>query len=86
MPMLTTLRMRLPVKPFHSRCAHIGEFGHLIEDGMDFGYNVLAVHHYPFTTWDTQRHMQHRPFSVRLILSPRNIASIFRASRFRRPG
>ena len=50
-------RVAFPFAAAHT----IGEFGHLIEDGMDFGNNVLAVHHDLFTARRAQRHVQHRP-------------------------
>ena len=44
MPMLTTLRIRLPVWPFHVAAADLlGEVGHLVEHGVDLGHDVLAV-------------------------------------------
>ena len=44
MPMLTTLRMRLPVWPFHAPLADaVGEVGHPVEHGVDLGHDVLAV-------------------------------------------
>ena len=44
MPMLTTLRMRLPVWPFHSPLrTRVGEGGHLVEHGVDAGDDVFAV-------------------------------------------
>ena len=45
MPMLTTLRMRLPVCPLHAplrtRCENRA---HPIEHSVHFGHDVLAVH------------------------------------------
>ena len=83
MPMLTTLRMRLPVWPFHAPLADaVGEGGHLVEHGVDLGHDVLAVdddRRVPCgarsATCSTAR------FSVTLIFSPRNMASM----RARRP-
>ncbi len=44
MPMLTTLRMRLPVWPFHAPLrTRLAEVGHLVEHGVDLGHHVLAV-------------------------------------------
>ena len=44
MPMLTTLRIRLPVWPFHSpRADALGEVGHPVEHLVDLGHDVLAV-------------------------------------------
>ena len=44
MPMLMTLRMRLPVWPFQVAAADpVGELGHLVEHGMDLGHDVLAI-------------------------------------------
>jgi hypothetical protein len=46
---------------FPFTAAHtIGEFGHLIEDGMDFGNNVFAVHENVLVARGAQRHVQHR--------------------------
>ena len=45
MPMLTTLRMRLPVWPFHSPLrTRLAEVGHLVQHGVHLGHDVLAVH------------------------------------------
>ena len=44
MPMLTTLRMRLPVWPVPVAAADaVGEVGHLVQHGVDLGHHVLAV-------------------------------------------
>ena len=61
MPMLTTLRMRLPVWPFQSplrtRC---GEGGHPVEHRVDLGHHVLAVDDDRRALRRAQRHVQHR--------------------------
>src|SRR5208283_4391011 len=43
-PTLITLRMRLPVCPFHSPAYPICKIGHPVEYGMDLGNDVLTVH------------------------------------------
>ena len=44
MPMLTTLRMRLPVWPVQRAAAHaLGEVGHAVEHGVHLGHDVHAV-------------------------------------------
>ena len=46
MPMLTTLRMRLPVWPVHAPRAHpVGEVGHAVEHRVHLGHDVDAVDH-----------------------------------------
>ena len=46
MPMLTTLRMRLPVWPVHAPLADaVGEVGHPVEHRVHLGHDVLAVDH-----------------------------------------
>ena len=45
MPRLTTLRMRLPVWPRPRAAADaLRERGHPVEDGVDLGHDVDAVH------------------------------------------
>ena len=62
MPMLMTLRMRLPVWPFHSPLANpIGEVGHLVEHGMDLGHHVLAVDDDGCAFRGAQGHVQDGP-------------------------
>ena len=83
MPMLTTLRMRLPVWPFHAPLrTRFGEVGHPVEHGVHLRARRSR-----------RRRRSTRPrgarsatcstarFSVTLIFSPRNIASM----RARRP-
>ena len=44
MPMLTTLRMRLPVWPCQAPLrTRLAEVRHLVEHGVDLGHHVLAV-------------------------------------------
>ena len=44
MPMLTTLRTRLPVWPVHApRADPLGEVGHLVEHRVHLGHDVHAV-------------------------------------------
>ena len=44
MPILITLRMRLPVWPFQSPLrSAVGEGRHLVQHGMDLGHDILAV-------------------------------------------
>ena len=83
MPILTTLRMRLPVWPFQAPLrTPLGEIRHLVQHGMDLGHDVLrrrrridAPRGARSATCSTAR------FSVTLIFSPRNMASM----RSRRP-
>ena len=61
MPMLMTLRMRLPVWPFHAPLrTRLAEVGHLVEHGVDLGHHVLAVHHDRCPSRRAQRHVQDR--------------------------
>ena len=61
MPMLTTLRMRLPVWPFQLAAAHAGgEVRHAIEHGVHPGHHVLAVDHDRGAARGPQRDVQHR--------------------------
>ena len=60
MPMLTTLRMRLPVWPFQRAAPDaIGELGHLVQHGMHLRHNVLAVHEDGGVFRRAQRDVQH---------------------------
>ena len=62
MPMLMTLRMRLPVCPFHSPLrTRLAEVRHLIEHGVDLGHDVLAVDNDGRPSGRAQGHVQHRP-------------------------
>ena len=78
MPMLTTLRMRLPVWPFHAPLrTRSAKSRHPVEHRVDLRHDVLAVDH------DRRRSRGARRatcstarFSVMLIFSPRNIASM----------
>ena len=61
MPMLMTLRMRLPVWPFHCAAADaVGELGHLVEHGVDLRHDVLAVDDDRRALRRAQRHVQDR--------------------------
>ena len=77
MPMLTTLRMRLPVWPVHSPLPHpIGECGHAVEHGVHGRHDSM-----PSTTMCSLAGARRATCntarsSVTLILSPRNIASM----------
>ena len=45
MPILITLRMRLPVVALPIAAADaVGKIGHLVEDGMNLRHDVLAIH------------------------------------------
>ena len=44
MPILITLRMRLPVWPFQAPLrTRSAKVGHLVQNGMDLGHDILAV-------------------------------------------
>ena len=59
MPMLMTLRMRLPVWPVQAPRAHaVGEGRHLVEHGVDLGHDVLAVDDDRRALRRAQRHVQ----------------------------
>ena len=59
MPMLMTLRMRLPVWPFQSPLrTRSGEVGHLVEHGVDLGHDVLAIDDDGCSSRRAQRHVQ----------------------------
>ena len=61
MPMLTILRMRLPVCPFQCAAAHpVGEIRHLVEDGVDLGHHVFAIDNDRCTFRCAQGHVQDR--------------------------
>ena len=63
MPMLTILRMRLPVCPFHSPLRIRSENAvHLVEHLVDAGNYVLTIDKDGFSLRRTQCHVQHRPF------------------------
>ncbi len=60
MPMLMTLRMRLPVWPFQVAAADpVGEVRHLVEHGVDLGHHVLAVDDDRCPSRRAQGHVQH---------------------------
>ena len=61
MPMLTTLRMRLPgvARPAPVADA-LGEVRHAVEHGVDSGHDVLAVDHDRGVARRAQRHVEHR--------------------------
>ena len=82
MPMLTTLRMRLPVWPRQRAAADlVGERGHPVEHRVHLGHDVDAVDHDPLASRRAQRDVQHGALLGHIDLSPRNIASM----RSRRP-
>ena len=73
MPMLMTLRMRLPCGPAVSAHA-VTEVRHLVEHGVHLGHTFS-----PSTTIRCRAargHVQDRAGFVMLILSPRNMASM----------
>ena len=58
--MLMTLRMRLPVWPFHSPLRNpVAEVGHLVEHGVDLRHDVLAVDDDRRALRGAQGHVQH---------------------------
>jgi hypothetical protein len=60
MPMLMTLRRRLPVWPFPRPAADsVAKIGHSVEHGVDLGHHVLGVYNDRCSPGGTQRHMQH---------------------------
>ncbi len=62
MPMLTTLRMRLPVWPFQSPLrTRLEKSAMLVENGVHVGDDVLAIDHDGRTARRAQRHVQHGP-------------------------
>ena len=77
MPMLMTLRMRLPVCPFHCAAADaIREVRHLVEDCVDLGHDVLSVHQDGCAFGRAQGHVQDGALLREVNFAPRNIASI----------
>ena len=63
MPMLTTLRIGLPVCPVQAPLAHaIGEVRHPVEHGVHLGHDVLAVDQDRRAARRAQRHVEHGPF------------------------
>ena len=59
MPMLMTLRIGLPVWPFHSPLrTRSREVGHLVEHGMHLGHDVLAIHDDRLPLGGAQGHVQ----------------------------
>ena len=76
MPMLTTLRIRLPVCPVHAPDADpVGEVGHLVEHRVHLGHDVVAVDHDPLVLGARSATCSTARSSVTLIFSPANIAS-----------
>ena len=62
MPMLMTLRMRLPVCPFHSPLrTRLEKLAISVEHGMHLGHHVLAVDDDGCPFGRAQGHVQHRP-------------------------
>ncbi len=62
MPMLTMLRIGLPVWPRHAPLAYaIGEIGHAVEHRMDLGHNVLAIDQDRLPSRRAQRDVQDGP-------------------------
>ena len=60
MPMLTTLRMRLPVAPVHEPLTHaVGEVAHAIEDLVHVANDVLPVDGERRVTRQAQRDMEY---------------------------
>ena len=60
MPMLTTLRIRLPVRPRPGPAAHaIRKVRHPVEHGMNPRYDVLAVDQDCRAARGSQRHVEH---------------------------
>jgi hypothetical protein len=61
MPMLITLRMRLPVCPFHFPLrTRLEKSGHLVEHRMDLRHHILAVDDDGGSFGRAQGHVQHR--------------------------
>ena len=82
MPMLTTLRMRLPVWPVQAPLRTRSEKSAMRSStACTSGTTFVAVDDDRRAARRAQRHVQHARFSVTLIFSPRNIASM----RSRRP-
>ena len=62
MPMLMTLRIRLPVWPVHVAGADpVGEVGHLVEHRVHLGDDVDAVDRGSLVLRRAQRDVQHGP-------------------------
>ena len=62
MPMLTTLRIALAGVTFPRAAADaVGEPGHLVEHGVDFGHHVLAVDEDRCALGRPQGHVQDGP-------------------------
>jgi len=62
MPMLMTLRIRLPVWPFHSPLrTRLEKPAILSSTSVDLRHHVLAVHHHGLPLGGTQGHMQDGP-------------------------
>ena len=61
MPMLMTVRMRLPVAPVHVAVAHlVGEVAHPAEHLVDVGHDVVTVDLDDLVGRRPQRDVQHR--------------------------
>ena len=77
MPMLTTLRMRLPVWPFQSPLrTRRAKLGHPVEHRVHLRHDVLAVDRSMPPRGARSATCSTARFSVALILSPRNMASM----------
>ena len=86
MPMLMTLRIRLPVWPFHSPLAHpVAEGRHLVQHGMHAGNNILAIDNNLFALGRAQRDMQHRPLlgDIDLVSSEHGVDVLAQSRLFR---
>ena len=60
MPTFMTLRMRLPVWPFHVPIAHAAaEIRHAVEHRVNFGHHVFAIGHDGGAARRAQRHVQY---------------------------
>ena len=78
MPMLMTLRMRLPVCPFHSPLrTRLEKSAILSSTAVDLGHDVFAIHDEWMLPLGARRATcSTARFSVTLIFSPRNMASM----------
>ena len=77
MPMLTTLRIGLPVCPCPRPAADlVGKSRPSVEHGVDLRHDVLAIDQDRLALRGAQGHVQTARSSVTLIFSPRNIASM----------
>ena len=87
MPMLTTLRMRLPVAPSHRAAAHgVGECRHVVEHRVHFRHHVDAVDDQARASRRAQRRVQHRAALGRVdVLAARTWRGCARRGRSRRP-